>query len=145
MQCCSCNGCNAVCKQCVCSHAKKPFFTYLPKNNKCANTLPLCVNSLTDLSCHCVLSIVSNGLVNQTRYGLTDNYVSLAAEVNNSWHSSGVMSDKMMDMSNSTEDHTSLTEPSMIFMLILLLASMMVLLTMMTVYPLKILKTYVLQ
>ena len=51
----------------------------------------------------------------------------------------------MMDMSNSTEDHTSLTEPSMIFMLILLLASMMVLLTMMTVYPLKILKTYVLQ
>ena len=78
MLCCSCNGCNVACKHHMLRNPVSPIC------QRRVNTLPLCVNSLTDLSHHCVLSIVSNGLVNQTRYGLTDDYVSLAVEVNNS-------------------------------------------------------------
>ena len=79
------------------------------KDNKCVNTLPLCVSSVTGLSCNCVLPIVGNGLVNQAKNDLTNVHVSLAAEVTNSQGLSAIMSDELMNTSRSTENHVSLT------------------------------------
>ena len=38
--CCSCNGCNAVCKRCACVHAGRPCTSCLPlKMHRCGNVL----------------------------------------------------------------------------------------------------------
>ena len=106
MPCCTCNGRNAVCKRCVCSRAKKPCSTCLPlKDNRCVNTLPLRVNSVIDSSGSCVLPIVGDGLVKQTKNGLTN------AHVNNRQGLSAVVSDDLVNTSRSTGDHVSLSEP----------------------------------
>ena len=110
--CCSCNEHNAVCKRCMCAHAKKPCSTHLPiKDNKYVNTLLLCVNSVTDLAHNYVLFVMGDGLVNRAKNGLTNDHMSLAAKVNDSQGLSAVMSDELINMSCLTEDHVSLSEP----------------------------------
>ena len=42
------------------------------KDNKCANTLPLRVHSVTNSSCNCVLPIAGDGLVKQAKNGLNN-------------------------------------------------------------------------
>ena len=112
MPCCSCNGRNAVCKRCVCTRAKKPCSTCLPlKDNKCVNTLPLRVNSVIDSSHYCVLPIAGDGLVKQTKNGLANAHVNLAAEATNRQGLSAVASDELMNASRSNGDHVSLPDP----------------------------------
>ena len=95
----------------MCAHAKKPCSTHLPiKDNKYVNTFLLCVNSVSDLSRNYVLSVMGDGLVNRAKNGLTNDHMSLAAEVNDSQGLSAVMSDELINMS-MTEDHVSLSEP----------------------------------
>ena len=112
MPCCTCNGRNAVCKRCVCARAKKPCSTCLPlKDNRCVNTLPLRVNSVIDSSRNCVLPIAGDGLVKQTKNGLTNAHVNLAAEVTDRQSLSAVASDELVNTSGSTGDHVSFPEP----------------------------------
>ena len=109
MPCCSYNGRKAVCKRCLCARTKKPCSTYLPmKDNKCVNTLPLCVNSVIDSSCNCVLPIVGDGLVKQAKNSLTIAHVNLAAEVTNRQGLSAIVSDDLMNTNRLTGDHLSL-------------------------------------
>ena len=96
----------------MCAHTKKPCSTHLPiKDNKYVNTLLLRVNSVIDLSRNYVLSIMGDGLVNWAKNSLTNDYMSLAAEVNDSQGLSAIMSDELINMSSLTEDHVSLSEP----------------------------------
>ena len=98
----SCNGHNAVCKQCMCPHPKKPCSTCLPmKDNKYVNILLLCVNSVTDSSRNCVLPIVGDELVKQAKNGLTNVHMNLAAEGTNRQGLSAVASDEL-NISRST-------------------------------------------
>ena len=53
------------------------------KDNKCVNTLPLRVKSVTDSSRNSVLPIAGDGLVKQVKNGLTNVHMNLAAEVTN--------------------------------------------------------------
>ena len=111
MPCCSCNGRNAVCKRYVCARAKKPCSTCLPlKDNKCVNTLPLRVNSVIDSSRNCS-SHRGRGLVKQTKNGLTNAHMNLAAEVTDCQGLSAVASDELMNVSRSNGDHVSLADP----------------------------------
>ena len=97
----------------MCARAKKPCSTCLliMKDNKCVNTLPLRVNSVTNSSRNCVLPIAGDGLVKQVKNGLTNAHVNLAAEVTNCLGLSAVASNELMNTSRSTGDHTSLPEP----------------------------------
>ena len=78
------------------------------KDNKCVNTLPLHVHSVTDSSRNCVLPIAGDGLVKQEKNGLNNAHVNLAAEVTNRRGLSAVASDEFMNASRSTGDHVSL-------------------------------------
>ena len=96
----------------MCTHAKKPCSTCLPlKDNKCVNTLLLRANSVIDSSRNCVLPIVGDGLVKQTKNGLTNAHVNLASEVTDCQGLSAIASDELMNASRSTGDHVSLPEP----------------------------------
>ena len=80
------------------------------KDNKCANTLPLRVHSVTDSSRNCVLPIAGDGLVKQAKNGLNNAHVNLADEETNRQGLSAVASDELMNTSRSTGDHVSLPE-----------------------------------
>ena len=69
------------------------------KDNKCVNTFPLCVNSVTDSSRNCVLPIVGDGLVKQTKKSLTNFHMNLAAEVTNYQDLSAIANDKLINTS----------------------------------------------
>ena len=64
------------------------------KDNKCVNTLPLRVHSMTDSSCNCVLPIAGNGLVKQAKNGFNNAHVNLANEETNHQGLSAVGSDE---------------------------------------------------
>ena len=74
------------------------------KDNKCVNTLPLCVNSVTGSSHNCVPHIMGDGLVNQAKNGLANVHVSLAVEMISSQGLSAVTSDELMNTSRGSHE-----------------------------------------
>ena len=107
--------------------------------NKCVNTLTLHMNSVTSSPCnYCVFPITGDELVNQAKNALTNDHVSLAAEVTNSQDLSAVRSNELINTSRLTENYAGLAEPRFYFLIILVLVSKRVILPMVRVYLLEV-------
>ena len=79
MLCCSCNGRNAVCKWCTCQEAM--YLLPSMNANRCVNTLPLRVDSVTESStCSNAFPVPGNGSsVDHVSGGSTEDHMSFPA------------------------------------------------------------------
>ena len=81
------------------------------KENKCVNTLALCVDSVIDSSRrNCVLPITGDGFLTHARTILTADHVSLAA---GSSHPQGLSLDLSVATSNGSTNASAMTEDHM--------------------------------